>query len=145
MPYPQTSPEFGHRLSPDGRWIAYTSFRQGFPEVEVRPFPELEPEYKVSAQGGMEALWSLRGDKLLYRIGNQWLASDVVTEPRFSASRPRQLFKTAFIDTFDGASWDLAPDGRFLMIKPIADDSEPTELRIVLNWFEELKRLVPTD
>jgi hypothetical protein len=49
------------------------------------------------------------------------------------------------VDTFDGASWDRAPDGCFLLIRCSADDSDPNALRIVLNWFDELKRLVPTN
>ena len=65
-------------------------------------------------------------------------------ERRRSLAGIPELFQTHFVDTF-GVSWDLAPDGRFLVIKPSADDSDPSELRIVLNWFEELKRLVPTD
>ena len=65
-------------------------------------------------------------------------------DPSFSSSPTRNLFQTTFVDTF-GVSWDLAPDGRFLVIKPSADDSDPSELRIVLNWFEELERLVPTN
>ena len=59
------------------------------------------------------------------------------------AETPRELFQTAVVDT-GGLSWDVAPDGRFLVIKPSVI-SDPTEVRVVLNWFEELERLVPTD
>ena len=145
VPYPETFSEFGHSFSPDGRWLAYTSFKDGPGEIWVRPFPELHPEYKVSSLGGVESLWSHDGTELFYREQNRWIVSEIRTEPSFSSSPPEELFQTPFVDTFDGASWDRAPDGRFLVIRPTADDSNPTELRIVLNWFDELKRLVPTD
>ncbi len=47
-----------------------------------------------------------------------------------------------------GRTYDISPDGkRFLMIKEGGprDETEPTQLILVLNWFDELKRLVPTD
>jgi len=144
--YPQEGrfQEWGHRFSHDGRWLAYLSDRDGVPEIWVRPVPELEPEYKVSAGGGAEPIFSADGTELFFRNQNRWMAAKVTTDPSFASSPPRELFQTTFVDTF-GVSWDLAPDGRFLVIKPSADDSDPSELRIVLNWFEELERLAPAD
>ena len=65
---------------------------------------------------------------------------DVQTEPSFTASRPRLLFEGQY-----GNDFDVAPDGqRFLMVR--SEQGEvPTELNVVLNWFEELKQRVPTD
>ncbi len=54
------------------------------------------------------------------------------------------LFETNFVDSL-AVSYDVAPDGRFLIIKPSHEESDATRLNLVLNWFEELKRLVPTD
>ena len=53
------------------------------------------------------------------------------------------LFQTSFVDTYE-LSWDLAPDGRFLVVKPSTDGADPNELRTILNWFEELQARVPT-
>ena len=68
----------------------------------------------------------------------------VETEPQFKAGTPRELFKRHFwgAATHPGLSYDVAPDGRFIMIQ---EDEESAKIRInvVLNWFEELKRLVP--
>ena len=42
------------------------------------------------------------------------------------------------------ANYDVSSDGRFLMVEP-EENEGPTQLYVVLNWFEELKRLVPTN
>ena len=110
----------------------------------MRPYPSLDLEHKVSAGGGQEPIWSGDGSELFYRNGTQWMVTDVSTSPTFSSTQPRELFQTSFVDTY-GLSWDLAPDGRFLVVKPSTDGADPNELRTVLNWFEELKRLVPTN
>ncbi len=69
----------------------------------------------------------------------------VQTEPTFTAERPRVLFEGSYIHSqFDWASnYDISPDGeRFLMIKQA---EVQTQINVVLNWFEELKRLVPSN
>ena len=78
---------------------------------------------------------------------NRMLAAEVTTEPGLSVGAPRFLFEGDFYDQGRGpsVSHDLAPDGqKFVMIQ---DLSEPrlNELQIVQNWFEEVKRLVPTN
>ena len=67
------------------------------------------------------------------------------TAARLDPGRPRELFEWRY--TADAPSYDVAPDGeRFVMIRPIEDSSTtaPPEIRVVVNWFEELERLVPT-
>ncbi len=68
----------------------------------------------------------------------------ITTEPTFTKSSPVVLFEGRYATTF--ANYDISPDGqRFLMIKA-ADEEEGQagQINVVLNWFEELKRLVPT-
>ncbi len=72
---------------------------------------------------------------------------DVQTGPAFSAGKPRLLFeRTGFELVGPIRNWDLSLDGqRFLMVK--LDDNKPTpvtEMILVQNWFEELKRLAPS-
>ncbi len=70
----------------------------------------------------------------------------VETEPTFSAGRPEVLFEGRYVTTrfVPGYQYyDISPDGqRFLMIKEV--EGSTTQINVVLNWFEELKRLVPT-
>ena len=148
-PVSQRSPEgiaieWGHRFSPDGRWLAYGSDRDGSYDIWVRPIPEQVPEYKVtsSAGGSVEPIWSRDGKRIFYRNGTQWFVRDVLTESGFSVSPAEPLLETAFVDTF-ATSWDLGLDERILVIKPVDDGADPGELRVVRGWSSELVRLAP--
>ena len=103
---------------------------------------------QISVGGGAEAVWRRDGRELLYRNGDKMMAVAIEREPKFSAGTPRLLFEGRFVGTgpvHAQRNYDISPDGqRFLMIKR-EEDLMPTELTVVLNWFEELKRLVPTD
>ncbi len=71
---------------------------------------------------------------------------EITTEPTFSAGNPRLLFEGTFqMGLFARADYNVAPDGqRFVMIQIGGSDSPPTQINVVLNWFEELKQRVPT-
>jgi DNA-binding winged helix-turn-helix (wHTH) protein len=134
-------------FSPDGRWLAYTSDESGRPETYVRPFPGPGGRWQISQQGGVGPLWARNGKQLFYRSGDQVWEVDVQTGPAFSAGKPRLLFEQpGFLCGNPICGWDLSLDGqRFLMVK--VDDRKPTpltEMILVQNWFEELKRLAPT-
>jgi Tol biopolymer transport system component len=66
-------------LSPDGRWLAYTSNDAGRYQVYVRPTSGAEGRWQISMEGGVEPVWSASGSELFYRHGDQVLAVDVVT------------------------------------------------------------------
>ena len=133
--------------SPDGRWLAYASDETGRMEVWVRPFPGPGGRWQISKEGGREPIWSKDGRQLFYREAGRVWAADVRTDDGFSAGKPRLLFeKTGFSRANAVRYWDLYPDGRgFLMVKKEEIEPRPvTEMILVQNWFEELKRLVPT-
>ncbi len=133
-------------ISPDGRWLAYISDESGQDEIYVQPFPEGGPKLLISTGGGIEPMWSPDGRELFYRIANQMMAVAVETELRFGAGTPRQLYKGRYsLDSGVGhPRYGVSPDGQqFLMGK--ASEAAQGQIRVVLNWFEELKRLVPTN
>ncbi|MGB8960039.1 MAG: protein kinase [Candidatus Aminicenantales bacterium] len=141
--FDEQCPEF----SPDGRWIAYSSDESKREEVYVRPFPGPGVKYLVSSEGGREPVWARNGKQLFYRWGDQMWVVDVRTEGGFAASKPRLLFeKPGYSSGFPIRAYDLSPDDqRFLMVKEGQRKSTPvTEMTLVQNWFEELKRLAPT-
>ena len=150
IPYPFLNSPASERypmFSPDGRWLAYASNESGQMEVYVRPFPNPNGKWKISPELGAEPLWSRDGKHLYYRSGDQVWMVDVRTENGFMPSRPRLLFeKKGLLWSYPIRSWDISPDGRrFLMVKMDQFKAGPvTEMAIVGNWFEELKRLVPS-
>jgi serine/threonine-protein kinase len=143
--------ESGARFTPDGRLLAYMSNETGRDEVYVQPFSITGPlgKRQVSVGGGAEPVWAPDSRDLFYRDGDKMMAAAIETEPELSVGTPRTLFEGRFLPASSSdelaSSYDISPDGqRFLMIKR-EQDLVPTELIVILNWFEELKRLVPTD
>jgi len=128
------------RISPDGHWIAYQSNESGRSEVYVRAFPGPSQSWQVSLDGGTFPVWARNGRELFFRKDNLMMAVDVSTKPVFTAGRPKRLFEGSYL--LDTGSYDVAPDGHFLMIKD--ERRASTELVLVQNWFEELKRRVST-
>jgi eukaryotic-like serine/threonine-protein kinase len=136
-------PEF----SPDGHWLAYVSDESDRNEVYVRPFPAFDSKTQVSSAGGAEPAWSRDGKQLFFRSDCELWVTDVRTTTTFSASKPRLLFKQPDCITSEPTrNWDVSPDGQhFLMTKLFSRKPQPvTELILVQDWLEELKRLVPT-
>jgi eukaryotic-like serine/threonine-protein kinase len=135
--------EWRARFSPDGRWVAYDSNEAGGWQVFVRPYPGPGPRWQISVNWGIEPRWSRNGRELFYRSGAMAVV-DVETKPTFHAGRPRALFEEQYLRSEEGNDYDVAPDGtRFLMIKPDPAESGPATVKVILNWFEEVKRRVP--
>jgi len=135
--------EDGAIFSPDGHWLAYQSDETGRNEVYVRPFPDPGRKWQISNEGGTEPLWARNGRELFYRNGNRMMAASVETKPTFAAAKPKLLFEGNYAAGADGfvRRYDVSPDSqRFLMVKEAAQEQSASQINIVLNWFEELKR-----
>ena len=107
----------------------------------MQPYPATGKRWTISTDGGTEPLWSSDGLTLFYRQRDRVMAVDVETSAEFRPGKSRRLFEGPFYaDIFP--NWDISADGqRFLMTR---DESKPPRApRVALNWFEELKRLVP--
>ena len=91
-------------------------------------------------------MWNPSGRELFYRSGGKMMAVDIAMRPSFSAGKPRMLFEGPYLSIQTTIpSYDVSPDGqRFLMLKPTQQTQATTQINIVQNWFEELKRRVPT-
>jgi serine/threonine-protein kinase len=138
----ETAPAF----SPDGRWLAYVSDESGRLEVYVRPFPGPGEKYPISVGGGSEPVWDRRGRELYFRNGDQMLVVAVTTQPTFGAGRPRLLFTGPFVRSAGRISYDISPDGEsFVMLDSGQESGAATQVNVLLNWYEELKRLAPTN
>lgn len=146
QPFLQTSfNEFTPILSPDGRWLAYTSDESGLTEIYVRAFSDSGGgRWQVSTGGSTEPLWSRGGRELFYRSGDNIMSAAIETEPIFKVQTRKVLFEDIYVRNYSHTNYDIHPDNkRFVMIKSPLEMS--TEMIVVLNWFEELNRLVPTE
>jgi serine/threonine-protein kinase len=127
-------------ISPDGRWIAYQSNESDADEIYVLPYPGPGPKVHVSLGGGLTPRWTRDGRELLYwaNIPTSKLMTVAVTAtPSFQAGQPKELFQQLSTST-----WDTTPDAnRFLVERsPLRSSSS---LNLVVNWFDELRRLAP--
>ena len=143
------------RISPDGRFLAYTSNESSRDEVYVCTFPDVTGgKWQISTNGGDSPLWSRDGRELFFRNGTDALAAIVRTDPVFSIESPKLMFRGDYVaanfvlGTLELSPWDITPDGkRFLMMKEYGVSlagGGPRKINIVVNWTEELKQRIPT-
>ncbi len=139
--------ESAARFSPDGRWLAYTSGESGRPEIYVQPYPGPGGKWQISTDGGTEAVWNPNGRELFYRQRSQLMSVAIATQPAFSPGKPEVLIDGPYmLSAATLPNYDVSRDGqRFLMVKEGQQEPPPTQINVVLNWFDELKRLVPTN
>lgn len=132
-------------LSPDGRWLAYKSNESGRPEVYVRDMTGAGGRWQISTEGGEEPHWSRNMRELYYRNDRLLMSVPIVTTPTFQAGKPVNLFGGLFdLRTNSGNTYDVDPKtGRFLMMRPAEESTAPSVV-VVLNWFDELRRLAAT-
>lgn len=147
-----SSAESEPALSPDGRWLAYTAADGGGSDIYVRPFPSVEAgRFRISTDGRASSpLWSRDGRQLFFISSGRAVAVQTETAPTFRPSTPTPMFE---LPPYYGSAarigrqWDMAPDGdRFLIVNPgdvALSEQSPSQMVVVLNWIEELKRLVP--
>jgi len=132
-------------FSPDGRALAWVSNETGREQVYVRPYPDTGRTL-VSVDGGWEPIWSRNGTELFYRSGRRLYAVPVRTKGVLTIGQPSLLFEGDFdrgSPTPGIPSYDVAADGRFIMVTSTADAGTPARLDVVLNWMQDLERRAP--
>ena len=142
----------GATFDRDGRWLAYASDVTGQMEIWVKPYLGEGTPVRISSNGGDHPVWSRDGREIYYlEDGTRMMAVPVQAEEEFRFDRSEFLFE-ANVRRVGRAGqaplFDVAPDGRFLFIRPESGDSGetglPTEFEVVLNWFTVLTDRVPT-
>jgi hypothetical protein len=128
-------------ISPDGRWLAYIARSSGRTEVFVQSYPIAGPRRQVSVGGGGFPVWRWDGKELFYRSGSAMVAVPIDTSNGLSWGKPVELFVHAWSGFFH--PYDVARDGRFLMIVPAPEENGATRLNVVINWASELAARVP--
>jgi eukaryotic-like serine/threonine-protein kinase len=138
-------------FSPDGRWIAYSVTRgeASSPDrgVFVEPFPTTGEKHQAPRTKGRDyhSVWAPYGARLFYvpqAIGSI-VSVPVTTRPVFAFGTPVELTRAPRpgLPAWEPRGYDVLPDGRFVSV---SIPPGPAEVRVVLNWIEELKRLVAT-
>jgi serine/threonine-protein kinase len=134
-------------VSPDGRFMAYALNESGKEEIYVRPFPEVNGgKWQISTGGNNWPFWSPDGRELFFWSFSEQaiVAVKIRTDPAFSAGNAEILFRGPYLNG-NGRQFDISPDGeRFLMVR-LGREPGSAEIHVVVNWFDELKRLVPND
>ena len=135
-------------ISPGGRWLAYESSETGEKVVFVRPFPEVtKGRARISPEGGVSPVWAKDARTLFYRNRQAIMAVAVRGASPEDWGAPAKLFEGPYFFIDGPAMFDVAPDGRFLMMKALDNPGSqtPNRLIVVQNWEEELKQRVPND
>ena len=151
----------GSVFAPDGRWIAYHSLPRGASPlttssgVFVEPFPRTGSGYQApKIQRDFQPVWSADGNELFY-VGStatgQLDAAPVTTKDGFVFGTPTRFPFALLAGRLSGQTraFDALPGGRFVGL--VANDARDgagigdSEMRIILNWLEELKRIVPVN
>jgi hypothetical protein len=135
-------------LSPDDRWVAYASNESGRYEVYVRPFRGPGGRYTVSAGGGEMPMWSKDGRRLFYvRENTNLMAVDVNATAAFAASAPRLVTTSSDLTVRtvgprgrNPRPFDVARDGRLLVVHSTESDSREQIAYVVLNFDEDIRR-----
>ena len=148
----ESFPEF----SPDGKWLAYCSDENGGQfTLYVQPYPGPGPRVTITSEGSpTEPAWSTakNSSELFFRSGQRVMSVKYkVVGAEFIPENAVELFRqpTLGAGTTVRATYDVSPDGRFLLNQAIADATAdrllkifPPTLRVILNWNEEVNRLL---
>jgi dipeptidyl aminopeptidase/acylaminoacyl peptidase len=123
-------------VSPDGRWLAYSSDQTGRLEVYVAAFARADRAVQVSTEGGRNPRWSPEGQELFFPNTQGLFSARVIPGPAFRTETPRLLFRGQFQGEFD-----VARGAReFLMVTIEGERRAAVPLHLVLNWIDELSQ-----
>ena len=128
------------QISPNGRYVAYTSNESGKWDVFVQPFAATGEKWRISSEGAGLPLWRDDGKELYYlTFEGKLMAVDITESPKFQASIPRQLLQ-ANIKASNGLCYGATPDGQRFLINTNVQNNSSTSMTIVMNWTAALKQ-----
>jgi Tol biopolymer transport system component len=133
-PFSESAPRF----SPDGRFVAYVATESGRPEVYVRPFPGPGTAWQVSRTGGKAPRWSRDGREIFFLSEHAVMSASVRTNRGFESDAPTSLFAADLFEGDDTFDYEIAPDGRFLVLQPVA--GRDSGIRVIANWLSGIKK-----
>ena len=126
-------------LSPDGKWMAYSSNDSGRTEIYVEPVPGPGGRKQISSDGGDQPRWVRNGREIVYRNGTKMMSVPLQTHPTFQAGKAVELFDRKFDPGAAVAGYDVSPDGQMFVMTRSEHDN-PTQIRVVMNWTASLAK-----
>jgi Tol biopolymer transport system component len=126
-----------------GKWVAYVSDESDRDEVYMARYPDLDNRIAVSTDGGIAPKWSRNGREIYYRRGDSVMVAPVNTALS-TVGKPTVLFTGDYSGASHDLHFDVAPDGRRLVIVKSDPASTLRQLVVVQNWFSELSRRAPS-
>ena len=138
------------RLSPNGRWIAYSSTESGSSEIYVQSFPPAwegeeavgRGKWQISTAGGIQAAWRRDGKELFYLEDGKLMAVNVRTDLGvFEAGVPRTLFQAPPLSRHGRRNhYVVSADGQRFLFNALVEEQQESSLTVVLNWLEQVQR-----
>jgi Tol biopolymer transport system component len=140
---PRNEGDSGASVSPDGRWLAYATDSTGRTEVWVRSFGASSAPVRVSPNGGVEPIWARDGRELFYREGRKFMAVRIQPGAEFQFTPPTVLFEGDYSSSGQPPRYDVAADGRFLLLAPRDTSAGSRPFTVIVNWIEGLAAPAP--
>jgi len=133
------------RVSPDARWIAYTTNESGAFQIVVQSFPDPNgAKLQISAEGGVEPKWRHDGRELYYLgFDGKLMSVSLKADRTLEAGKPTVLFQTSLtvnrVRPDRDRHYDVSHDGqRFLIATPEARTITP--VTVLVNWPSLVKK-----
>ena len=130
-------------LSPNGRWLAYTTDESGEFQIFVRAYPGPGGKWQVSTHGGTAPRWSPDGTELYYRWQNELFAVAVDGSGGSFRANGRETLFDDLSNVSANFDYDVMDGEMFLIVEQAGVDSDPPGVTVVVNWLAELERRVP--
>lgn len=122
------------KFSPDGRWLAYIALGRRS-NVYIQRFPGPGEKIQVSSEGGFEPVWSRDGRELYYKSAHTLFRVSVATTPALLVGKPEAVYQGHFWESdIAGPNYDVAPDGKRLLMLDNDKEPEVSQIHVVLNW-----------
>jgi WD40 repeat protein len=123
-------------LSPDGKWIAYTSDESGQREIFVQAMNDPGTRAQISSEGGTAPRWARSGNELTYLAKDGMMSVKFARGSGLNPGKPVKLF----YDKRIWSGYDLSADGRFVVAADADEKGGGNQINVVLHWFDELKQ-----
>lgn len=132
------------RLSPDGKWLAYSSNETGQFEVYIRPYPSNQRGQPVTVDGGDQPVWSSDGRRIYYLNANRLMVVPVNLSPELEIGNPKEILVDLFLTQANLQSYsthyDVSPDEKYFVMLQGGEKIFTSRYNFILNWSQEVER-----